>query len=318
VADEIELLRRFIDEIPGPSTDAWARARAAIATVRAEEEPAEYRHNRRPGRRRRRQRVRRWLVPAAAGAGVAAAVGGLLAALLPASPAAMAPGARQVAEAAYVVSRVRQAVSSPGQDMAGYARTVLPPGSTWMPGAGRIGSGSASGARSPGVIGSAVTWWYGSAEETTGFSPAGQPVLAARTTITAGGRVTTVVVNYRDRTWWRESSTVPAGQLPSGCSAETAVRSWDWPDFIRGELRCGQFRLAGRQRVDGITAIEVIQRQGRVRLWVNPATYLPVRLVVGGPQPIQAEFRWLRVAQAPPGGLGMPVPAGFREVPPQA
>ena len=53
MADEIELLRRFSDEIPGPSTDAWARARAAIAAARSEEEPASRRSGRGLGRRRR-------------------------------------------------------------------------------------------------------------------------------------------------------------------------------------------------------------------------------------------------------------------------
>src|SRR5260370_5942994 len=164
---------------------------------------------------RRRLRVRRWLVPIVGGAGVAAAVGGLLAVLMSASPADTVPGAagvRQAVEAAYVVSRVQHALSSPGQqNVVGYARAALPPGNTWMPGAGPVGHGSASGANSPGTIGSAVSWWYGSAEETSGFSAAGQRVLSARTTITAGGEMTTVVVNYPDRTWWRESSTVPAG-----------------------------------------------------------------------------------------------------------
>jgi hypothetical protein len=253
-----------------------------------------------------------------AGAGVAAGGGGLLAVLLPGSPGAVGPGARQVAEAAYVVSRVQRAVSSSGQDVVGYARAVLPSASTWMPGAGPIGPGNASGARSPGVIGAAVSWWRGSVEVTTGFSPAGQRVLAARTAITAGGRVTTVVVNYRDRIWWQESSVAPAGQMRSVCSAQTAISSRDWPDFIHAELRCGQFRLAGRQRVDGVTTIEVSQRQGSVTLWVNAATYLPVRLVAGGPQRIQADFGWVRAAaQAPPGGLELPVPAGFREVQPR-
>lgn len=43
VADEIELLRRFRGEIPGPSTDAWLRAKAAIAAAGAEEMPGRQR-----------------------------------------------------------------------------------------------------------------------------------------------------------------------------------------------------------------------------------------------------------------------------------
>ena len=36
MSDEIELLRRFRDETPGPSTDAWNRARTAVAAAAAE------------------------------------------------------------------------------------------------------------------------------------------------------------------------------------------------------------------------------------------------------------------------------------------
>jgi len=125
VVDEIELLRRFIDEIPGPSTDAWARARAAIAAARAEEEPAGHRPKRKPGRRRRR------LLAITAGAAGAAAVGGLLAVLLAGSP--VATGGQQIQTTVYV-ARVERALASPRQDgLVGYARTVYPPGTVARP-----------------------------------------------------------------------------------------------------------------------------------------------------------------------------------------
>ena len=40
MTDEFELLRHFRDEIPSPSTDAWTRARSAIAVAAAEESDA--------------------------------------------------------------------------------------------------------------------------------------------------------------------------------------------------------------------------------------------------------------------------------------
>jgi hypothetical protein len=40
MTDEIELLRRFRDEMPRPSTDAWTRARSSIAAIAAEESEA--------------------------------------------------------------------------------------------------------------------------------------------------------------------------------------------------------------------------------------------------------------------------------------
>lgn len=72
MADEIELLRRFREEIPGPSTDAWLRARAAVAAARAEE-PV--------GLQPRWRLSRRRMLPVTAGLAVTAAVAGLLAVL---------------------------------------------------------------------------------------------------------------------------------------------------------------------------------------------------------------------------------------------
>jgi hypothetical protein len=51
VMDETELLRLFRDDLPGPTTDAWARARAAIAAAQSEEEQPGRRPGRGPGRR---------------------------------------------------------------------------------------------------------------------------------------------------------------------------------------------------------------------------------------------------------------------------
>jgi hypothetical protein len=148
VADEIELLRRFMDEIPGPSTDAWARARAAIAAARSEQEPAGHRPERRTGRRRRR------LLAMTAGAAVAAAAG-LLAGLLPGSP--VSTGRQQIQTTAYVTS-VERALTSPRQDgLVGYTRTVYPPGTVARP-TGGLSAGPGGG--SPWSVGSTVTWAY--------------------------------------------------------------------------------------------------------------------------------------------------------------
>ena len=75
MADEIDLLRGFRDETPGPSAGAWARARAAVAAARLEEgQPGPRRRRRRPGLPRRA-----WI--AAAAAVVLVAAGGAAAGL---------------------------------------------------------------------------------------------------------------------------------------------------------------------------------------------------------------------------------------------
>jgi len=73
MADEIELIRRFREETPGPSTDAWLRARAAVAAARAEETAG--RQTRRGLSRFRVRPVTAWLTVTAAAAALAAVLG---------------------------------------------------------------------------------------------------------------------------------------------------------------------------------------------------------------------------------------------------
>ena len=74
MTDEIEVLRRFRDEMPGPSAGAWARARSAIEAVRSAEGQPGQQHERDP-----RRRPFFWI--AAAVAGVLVVAGGTWAGL---------------------------------------------------------------------------------------------------------------------------------------------------------------------------------------------------------------------------------------------
>jgi hypothetical protein len=306
VGDEIELLRRFIDEIPGPSTDAWARARAAIAVARSEEEAAGSRRNRRPGRR--------WFSIAAAGT-VAAAVTGLVAALLSGSPTTRPSD--QVQTAAFV-RRVERALASPNQDnMVQYARRLLLPGSRIQLGVGQMAIGP--GGRSGLGVGVTVSWSYHGTSTTYGFTPSGRPVFAAETSTAASGEITQeVAVIYGDATWWRATLPQPGGRSPStapvcGSGAPTGLESSS--AFVRGELRCGGYRMARQHPAGGVETVKLTGSNGTT-VWVNPSTYLPVRLTVGRPTPTQIDFRWLAPTAANLGQLSVRVPAGFREVPP--
>jgi hypothetical protein len=51
-----------------------------------------------------------------------------------------------------------------------------------------------------------------------------------------------------------------------------------------------------------------------VVLWINPATYLPVRQA--GPGARVTDFRWFRATPASLAKLKVAIPAGFRRVPP--
>ena len=310
--DDIGLLQLFRDEMPGPSTDAWARARSAIAAARSEEEPPCPRRH--PGRGRPR------LFSIAGVAVAAAAVGALLAVLLPTSPVTRAPSAasaQHLQETAYVVSRVGQALSGPAQRNAvQYARTVLPSGVITPVPTGlrlQIRTGAGSGLAASSV----VSWSHQGTDKFSAFTATGQRVVDVRNTPAAGGGGMTVAVIYSDATWWRAvTAPGPLGRPRCG-GGNVIIGHGGWPTFIRHELGCGGYTTAGRQRVDGINAIKIAGGKGLAVLWVDPATYLPVRalLAIGNQRP-QTDFRWLPITPASLAQLRVPVPAGFRQVPP--
>jgi hypothetical protein len=323
VTDEIEVLRLFRDDMPGPSTDAWTRARSAIAVARAEEERAGRQYSRGPGRQ---GPARRKLFSMAAGVTMAAAVAaaGLLAALLPNSPVTgghgRAAGVQQIRTTAYVITRVEHALSLSGSNNElGYARTVYPPGTIAEPAANVVHVLPEPGVSSPWSVGSTVRWSYQGTMSLSAFSPTGQRVFARG--ITPGhGKQTTVVVIYRDATWWRATGgAVPEqnGPAPSSCGPDVTIGPGGWPAFIREELSCGEYAADGRQRVDGMDAIKLTGDKGLDTLWVNPATYLPVRAIFTfGRLRTQTGFRWLPPTPANLARLSVRVPAGFRQVPP--
>ena len=316
MADEIELLRRFIDEIPGPSTDAWTRARAAIAAARSEEEPAA------PRRRRRRGGKRRVLI-AAAGA-VAAAVTAFALVLAGSPP----PGNSSQVVTTALVTRVEHAVASHQDDMIGYTRIVLRPGSRIQLGTGLMVGGS--GAGSSLGVGVMVAWSYQGTTEISAFAPGGQRVFTAETASGGTGKpAQEVAVLYGDATWWRamlpESNR--QARTPPACGRGVVIGPGGWTAaLIRSQLSCGSIQ-AGRQRdyqigpiapgreLDGADTVKLTASNGTV-LWVNPRTYLPVRVVSGGGELAQIDFRWLPASPVNLARLRMPIPAGFRQIPP--
>jgi hypothetical protein len=87
------------------------------------------------------------------------------------------------------------------------------------------------------------------------------------------------------------------------------------------------FTVAGRQWVDGVDAIKLTghQRSAAATIWVDPDSYLPVRLtnpvhLMAGETDQQdagtltIDFRWLPPTRANLAELTAPIPKGFREV----
>jgi hypothetical protein len=300
--DELDALRRLRDETPGPSTDAWNRAWAAVEAARAQEAPPPRQRRRAPGPRRR------WLFPAATVVTAAAVVAALLAVLLPGSPGT-GPGGPVTTDA--YVAHVEQALNEAGQDnLMTYARTDYPNGVSLRPLPGAEESGGTSGVHAD----TTVRWSYQGSLELSGYAD-GRLVLSQQVRTTSGQLVTTVVT-YSQRTWWRSSQSLggpPSGTVTCG-GPGVQLGQAGWPGFIRAELRCGGFVLDGRQRVDGIDAIKMTSRHADMTVWVNPATYLPVRLTRPGQGASVTDFRWPPPTAARLAQLNIAIPAHFRQV----
>lgn len=177
----------------------------------------------------------------------------------------------------------------------------------------------------------------------------GIPWAHGRVSFTAGtaiinGKRTWVQADYRHHLWYRTSAFLI---VPNACTGRLDVaefNSVNWPGYIRQTLACGKFTIAGHARVNGTNTIKINgsmtephwwpslpQAEGRgamhvhATLYVNPSSYLPVRVV------------WNNWSHAARGGLlrgsarqdiqVMPptpaniakatvtIPAGFRKVP---
>ena len=260
---------------------------------------------------RHRQRSKRTRTAAAIGA-AAAAVTAVVVTI---------PGpAPRLQTAAYVVSRVQGALTqASSQDYIQYRRETT----------------TALIYLSNDVSGPSVgSWTYRGQGRDVVYSSGGQ-VTHDIGRVTKGGRETTTEVNYQEKTWSREinaaNTPLTAPTPESSCDEATvlaggALGDGDPAAEIRTALSCGQYVVAGTQRVDGVRALELKPAtKGTLTtvFWVDPATYLPVRAVTTISPPttvrvttITDDFRWLRPTPANLADLGVRIPAGFTQVPP--
>lgn len=221
---------------------------------------------------------------------------------------------------AYVISRVDRALSATSMtNVVGFTRTVYPAGITLHPAPGGL-NGSGSPARSPRGGDYELLWAYRHISKSSAFTAAGQRLFDERLTI--GNRsLATTVVSYTGRTWWTATQPRPpasTGLAPTGCLPGGQIRlsggaHGGWPGFIHSQLACGAYTVVGTHAVGGVEALEITGGSGQLTLWVNAATYLPIRLDLG---PLQTDFRWLSPTPAHLAMLNMHVPAGFRQVQP--
>jgi len=117
-------------------------------------------------------------------------------------------------------------------------------------------------------------------------------------------------IDYANKQWWESPSAVQVDGTPAPASDPSAL-----PDLLgSGEL----VRTGSTAAVDGVTkAFEVTtakDSQTPIRIWVDPATNLPLRIIAGA---VQQDVSWLDPATEQD-QLRVEPPTGFAQVAPPA
>jgi hypothetical protein len=267
-------------------------------------------------RHRQKRRMTGWV---AAAAGTATVVAGSLAVAGAAGAFGSASRAPvHTAYTAYVISHVEHALAAPRiGNLVEADRTVFSPGSTLQPfPQALVGSAGGAGSSSPWSAGYTLRWIYHGTIRLSSFTTGGQRVFDWRATPAHG----TTAVIYGNDTWWTAGAR--QGQGGNGPAPSSCIRGFEidlgggagngWPGFIRSQLACGAYTVAGRQVIDGINTIKITGAGGRFTFWVDPANYLPVRANLGQRQ---TDFHWLAPTPARLAQLQVTPPAGFKQVP---
>jgi hypothetical protein len=243
-------------------------------------------------------------------------------------------GAMQARTTAYVVSRVEKALAS--QHLVLRGRTT---GGGWGP---------------------STSWSYGPRHRFEEFTGSGcghalpdgscthrgesEPYLAQGTAL-VGVKLTSVYVTYFNRKW----SVISEFIAPNACSSTGTLEmggpppaTSNWPAFIKATLACGAATVTGHALIGGVDTLKITgspvtiklpQDQAKAyretwlrerwTLYVNPKTYLPVRLsssseMFGGPAPSThsasvTDMQWLQPTAANIAQALVTIPARFRQ-----
>jgi len=261
-----------------------------------------------------RWRKRRVMTRAAAAAAAAAVVAGAAVAI---TAGAGDSGNAQAQDAAYVVTRVENALTAVGRgNNISFSRTT----STGL-------NSSAPAAGFPWRT--ALAWNTRDRFNEIEYTSSGRPFFSFTVTRVPGG-LQMLTVQYAHRLVIHQELT--GAGTARGCSTAAGVLATldfnpndltNWPATIRALVGCKLLRVAGHQRVGGVDLIKFVQPQVpvgylSVALLVNPSTFLPSRMVVTWSQPGQGWQTTTGFGSMPPtranlARLSAPAPAGFTQ-----
>lgn len=250
------------------------------------------------------------------------------------TPAQTSTGGVQAGTTAYVVRRVEKALAGQHLVFVGHTASSSGPSITWAYGPRHRWqeyTGSSCGHALP----------DGSCTHRGGS----QPYLAVGTAL-IGGKLTGVYVTYYHRRW----SLLPEPPPASACSTRGALEMGGppiptnhWAALINATLACGAATVTGHVEIDGVDttkitgspvtvklppgeakAVHETWARARWTLYVNPRTYLPVRIsgsteTFGGSAGSTlfasiTDVQWLPPTAANIAQTLVTIPAGFQQV----
>ena len=279
--------------------------------------------------RARRHRSRRRL---AAGSAIAGATAAVTVAAVIATGAAAGPGTAvgtRMQNTAYVMQHVASVLANENLVMRGRATQSYTlaqfPGKTFS--AGTISS-----------------WAYSQRSQFEEFDVHGTPDLSDGTAL-VNGKLTQAYVTYYDHKYSLSPLTAPARACGKTARLEMGAPLTgisDWRSFIKTMLVCGAGTVTGHVLIDGVQTTEISgsvtvplskgyaktvnEKEAHVwyTLWVNPTTYLPVRVsgstgTYGGSggrtsSTVVTDVQWLPPTAANVAQTLVTIPAGYQQV----
>ena len=188
------------------------------------------------------------------------------------------------------------------------------------------------------IAASMDVWAYdgpqGQAYRAEYFEPrSGQLFQEAGMTATPANYATDIAVYFYNKTWSKQSYQGPK-HTQTGCGFSLPTSWATYPEIaagLRENLACGALSFKGMQQVDGVNALKLVSvqrsqlgpektlRSITTTIWVDPATYLPVRLTTQWTRPLvsvpmRLDFRWLPPTSANLALLTVQIPPGFTQV----
>jgi hypothetical protein len=146
------------------------------------------------------------------------------------------------------------------------------------------------------------------------IGPDGKPRRAMLVTGPDDGARTVRTVDYTGRAWWTYRLEQPAE--PSDVSW---IATLDGPDDIQDALRLWSLHVVGTERVDGRDTVHLggAEPTGRgiaIDIWVDAATYLPVRIAIVSPDlSVTSRYTWLPRTPQNLAPFDLKPPAGFTQ-----